>query len=97
MNPLDIKIEDGVIVIRIGVDTLAWAACHGPHISFDINTNEFLEPKVTDATVFAKAVVAELGRETETGETPVSDMFDDVIVRAIENGAEGIQWPGDPV
>jgi hypothetical protein len=79
-------IEDGNIIIRLPIQNLrtvvegAWAAgAMGTRF------------KVTDATVFADYLVAELNCEEEDGTTRIHRMFDEAINEAINQGAEGIE------
>lgn len=46
--------------------------------------------KIIDQNAFAKDVVRELRREEEDGTTLVHLMFDSAVMRALENGCEGI-------
>lgn len=96
-RPLEVSVEDGEIVIRIGVDTLQIAvqACPSLERYYDADSGNFLEPKVLDADLFASEVVTELTREEEDGTTVVHQLFDQAFLDAIENGADGIQMPGD--
>lgn len=95
-RPLQVLIEDGEIVIRIGIDTLQMAVRACPELeNYDSETASFHEPVVVDPEVFASEVFYELTREAEDGTTLVHDMFDNAFLCAIEQGAEGIRMPGD--
>lgn len=47
--------------------------------------------KLTDASLFAKALVSALNDEDEQGTTIIHKMFDAAINEALEQGAEGIE------
>jgi hypothetical protein len=93
MNPLNIKIENGELVIRIGVPTLAWAADHMDEATvYDQDLRDFKQAwTVTDPAKFAKGVLNELIREEEDGSNPVTRMFDAAFLAAVDNGAEGVE------
>jgi hypothetical protein len=93
MNPLNIQIENGELVIRIGVPTLAWAAEHMIEATdFNDQANVFEQAwTVTDPAEFAKGVLDELLREEEDGSNLVTKMFDKAFLAAIDNGAEGVE------
>ncbi len=84
-TPLQVNIEDGQLVIRIGVDTLAFCALakHGGPLA----ENE----RVTDSTQFTEDVITELVREEENGDTPLTALLDEMIRMATENGCIAIR------
>lgn len=97
-QPLRVEVtSDGELIIRIGINTLAFA----------MNTMEQNNPydedaegyrrlwKVTDPAQFAKEVRIELCREEEDGSTPLSDLLDTVCWNAIEAGCFGVDEDGD--
>lgn len=87
MKPdLFVGVEPGVLVIRIPIDTLAWAANHGP-----LNNGEVPMFRVTDNALFAGSVALALEREDEDGSTPVTRMFDAAFERAIEDCDSGVE------
>jgi hypothetical protein len=92
---LEAVIENGKLVISIGLNELAFAATHGPYF-FGAGNPEFEEPRVTDVNVFADAILDELLAEQEDGTTLVHEMFDKAAERAVENGCEGIELPEPP-
>jgi hypothetical protein len=95
-DPLTCRIEDGVLIISIGVDCLAHAIQMSPGLSeFDEESGEWATPEVTDADKFAIEVVCELEAEAEDGTTLVHIAFDRAAANAIENGAQGVKLPGD--
>lgn len=82
--PLTIKIEGNELVVRIGVDTLAFAVAAGDYFQ-DGNL------KVTDAARFANDVVYELVREEEDGSNMLHALFDKAAEMACENGSEFVE------
>lgn len=79
-SPMRTGIEDGEIVIRVGINRLDGNEYHPelPALKFD------------DREQWAKEVIREIEREEENGQTPLGDMLDKAMVLAIENGAMGI-------
>ncbi len=90
MNPLDVKLEGAELVIRIPVDTLAFAAQQGDMWPQD----DHMKPTafITDETVFAKEVIHALTKEEEDGTTLVHLMFDKAFTYITENGCDGVEW-----
>ena len=86
---LEVKIEDGRLLISIGVDTF----CHATEYGMDQYFTG--EVKVTDNDVFVQEVAKELSREEEDGTTPIHRMFDKVAAKALENGANGVTVDGE--
>lgn len=95
-DPLKCFIEDGVLVMQIGVECLAHAIKLNPDLTeYDDKTGEWVEPKITDADKFAAEVLLALKDESEDGTTLVHMAIDTAAMNAIENGAEGIKMPAD--
>lgn len=93
---LDVKIEREKIVISIGVGVLGHVIKFGPTFQrFNEKTEEFEAPVVTNADAFAKEVLLQLLAEEEDGTTLVHKMFDKACEEALEQGGEGIDYPGD--
>ena len=94
---LEVKLENDVITISIGIDTLAYAAKHAPTGLF---YNKMFNPegtikRIVDKKEFAEDVVRELQVEEEDGTTMVHEMFDRAINQAIENGTCSCEYKGD--
>lgn len=87
-RPLKIGVEKGELVIRIGIDTLAWCFEIGEgNQSFDDEANDFRrEFKVTDVKKFAEGVANALCDEEEDGSTPITRILDSAFIRAVEDG-----------
>lgn len=85
--PLQASVQQGVVLLAIGVDTLAWAALHenGGPLEEEI--------KVIDPDEFAADVVAEM--EREDGDYNACPEFgrwiDSLIEKALERGTGAVQ------
>ena len=88
LHPLTVALDGELVIIRVGTRTLATALEAGPIL-------ENGGGKITDPAKFAAAIVEELQGEAEDGTTLVHEMFDAAAVRAIENGCDGVSFPGD--
>jgi hypothetical protein len=88
-RPLQVSIEDCELVIRIGLNTLKHSAEHCPRLYNEDEHRGSMGPyvKVVDELVLAADVWRELLREKEDGSSPLSDLFDDAIVAALEDGS----------
>jgi hypothetical protein len=96
-QPLQVEIVDGRLIVSIGVETLAFAAENGPALE-DYNEleGEFIGIRVEDPNLFAADVLRYgLDAEAEDGTTRVHEMLDAAMCEAVEQGAEGIWFPGD--
>lgn len=89
-TPLSAEIENGELVIRIGIDTLAYAAERCPKF-YEYDKHEQLGVeiycKICDPAELAKDVKRELFREKEDGSSPFSDLLDECIVAARDDGS----------
>lgn len=95
-DPLKVYIEDGVLMMAIGVECLAHAIKLNPELQkWDEETGDWNEPEITDPDKFAKEVATALNDESEDGTTLVHIALDTAAMNAIENGAEGIKLPAD--
>jgi len=88
-QPLTIGVEGDELVIRIGVDTLAFAFETGEdNQPFDEKANDFRRTwKVVDKHDFAKGVAIALCDEEEDGSTPLTKILDEAYIRAVEDDA----------
>lgn len=88
-RPLTCKIESGQLVIRVGFDVLEFAATepdYGPFREWKV------QPKVIDKKAWAKDICDELLKEEEDGSSPLSNLLDEVILKAGENGSIGLDY-----
>lgn len=82
------KIEDGFIVIKIPIDSLK-----AEYIIPDNFMDDMCRPivKVADVNVFVQYFIDELNRESETGQTLITEALDEAFIKTIENGPEGME------
>lgn len=93
--PLTIGVEGDQLVIRIGVDTLAFCFEIGEENQpFDEKANDFRRAyKVIDRHKFAKGVADGLQDEEEDGSTPLTNILDAAFIKAVES-AMGVDEDG---
>lgn len=95
-DPLKCCIEDGVLIMQIGVEVLAKAVQLNPDLAeLDEKTEDWVEPEITDPDKFARAILTAIQDESDDGTTLIHMALDTAAMNAIENGAEGIKLPGD--
>jgi hypothetical protein len=89
---LKVTIEDGRLVIAIGVQTLAHATAFSEWANpFDEAADDYIRTfAIEDAPQFAKDVVSAILDEREDGSTPLSDFLDKMAEAAIEDGSLGL-------
>ena len=83
------RLEDGHLVIRLSIETLAHAARHSDYF-FQAN-NHGTQLLITDEASFAKAVQRALNREAEDGSTPITRMLDAATRHVADQGDDGIE------
>lgn len=88
-QPLSCKVEDDELVIRIGIDTLAFAADQGELFNpFDEDLNDFVQKwKVIDSKGFAEDVSRELEREDEIGGSPLIYLIEKMFDKVLDDGS----------
>ena len=86
-RPLKIGVEGDELVIRIGVDTLAFCfEISDDNQPFDATENDFRRSfKVIDKHEFAKGVANGLCNEEEDGSSPVTRALDAACIDSVEN------------
>ena len=92
-TPLRVDIEGEQLVIRIGLDTLAFAAEHCPEF-YDYEKHQGSTGpyrSVGDKLELAKDIVRALMHEEEDGSGPLSDLLDEMIVAASDDGSIGFK------
>jgi hypothetical protein len=80
--PLRVEIENGELVIRVGILRLDGHEYH----------NEIPALTFTDLERWAKDVITEMTREEEDGQTPLNMMLDNAMKAALENGSVGVDY-----
>lgn len=91
-TPLEVKIERGAVVVRIGIQTLAHAVTYSDWANpYDAATGDYIRQfAIVDAKQFASDVLHEMQREREDGSTPLSDFMDQMSQRAVDDGSLGL-------
>lgn len=82
--PLQVNVENEQLVIRIGIETLAWAASQkngGP-----------LKAKIINKHKWALDVAKEIEHEDEIGDTMLCHMIDEAMKNAMEKGSVSIKY-----
>ena len=75
-QPLEIKVEDDVLTISIGISTLCYAV-----------QQELHDVSIHDEDAFVKDFLVELQQEDEEGSTNLHKLFDRTAIETIENGS----------
>ncbi len=90
--PLDVKVEHGALVVRIGIETLAHAVTYSEWANpYDEATGDYIRSfAIVDVPQFASDVADEMLREREDGSTPLSDFIDKMSEEAINQGSIGL-------
>ncbi len=90
--PLEVKIEKGALVVRIGIETLAHAVTYSDWANpYEESTGDYIRNfAIVDAPQFASDVLHEMLREREDGSTPLSDFIDKMSEEAIDQGSLGL-------
>lgn len=85
--PLTVGVEGDQLVIRIGVDTLAWCfEISEDNHTYDEKAKDYRRDwKVVDPHKFAKGVARGLCTEEEDGSTPLTGILDAACIVAIED------------
>lgn len=91
-SSLSVKIEGDELVIRVGIDQMAYAFEECP---LNDIFNEEIENwkklfKVVDSRVFVKDVISSMLHEAEDGSSPLILFLEEMCVNAVENGSLGV-------
>jgi hypothetical protein len=88
-TPLEVVIEKNQLVIRIGLNTLAWCAEYCPRFYDGYNdpTNDGPYEKIVDKRELARDIKRALLHEQEDGTTPLCLLLDDAIEWAANDGS----------
>lgn len=84
-TPLSVSVEHNQLVIRIGVDTLAFA-------DKERQDDMWGKHAITNAKGFAVDVSRMMQREEEDGSCPLTDFLDNMMVDAINDGSEWVDY-----
>lgn len=90
--PLAVKVEQGRLVIEIGIHTLAHAAAFSDWANpFDEKRDDYIRNfAITDPEQFAQDVMHAMLAEREDGSSPLSDFLDEMMQAAISDGSLGL-------
>ena len=83
-HPLQVKIENGQLVIRIGVKRLA-------ECSTSDDLGALRGRKITDPKEFCEDVIREMMIEDEVGTTPLIRFFGEMEIAAFESGSLAVE------
>ena len=94
-RPLEVKVENGQLLIAIGIQTLAHACAYAEWANpwretDDEQGGDYIRDfAILDAPQFAKDVLHAMLHEREDGSTPLSDFLDKMTLAAVEDGSIG--------
>lgn len=93
-HPLEVKIERGALVIRLGVETLAHAVTYSDWANpFDEKVNDYIRTfAITDAQAFAEDVRRAMLDEREDGSSPLTDFLDKATEAAVDDGSMACEF-----
>lgn len=92
-QPLACRVEGDELVIRIGFDALKMAAEYCPRFyNYDVHGGGGGPYEtVCDVRELASDVCRALTHEEEDGSSPLTELLDDAILAAAENGSVGFE------
>lgn len=93
-SPLRVEINGGELCIRIGVETLAFAANHADSWNpFDADVSDFRQAlEVVEPNEFARDVLNAMLDEAEDGSSPLTRLLDKMFDAAANDGSCGIDF-----
>lgn len=95
-RPLQVEVEGGELVVRIGIDRLAWSA-ERCELLRQHSSREFPPyVDVEDAETFANEVAAAISKPRDDGETPLDRLLDESILSAMNDGSVGLSEASYP-
>lgn len=90
-SPLGVHVGNGLLLIVVGVETLAEAS-EQVFTQWSDGVGEYvLTQKVINAEQFAKDVASELQVEDEVGTTDLHRLFDGAMANAVNNGSDAVE------
>ena len=97
-QPLSCKIEGEELVIRIGIDILAWSQQSErrdtPFWVYDQEQAKYAPQwKIINNLEWAKDVVREITREEEDGSSPLTNLLDKASEAALDQGSLAVWGP----
>jgi len=93
-RPLEVRVENGQLVIAIGIQVLAHAVTYADWANpYDAQKHDYIRTfAITDAQAFAEDVAHAMRREREDGSTPLSDFLDKVTEAAVDDGSIACEY-----
>jgi hypothetical protein len=93
-RPLEVGIEHGALVIRIGAQTLAHAVTYSEWANQyeDESGDYFRSFAITDAEAFAVDVQHAMLSEAEDGSTPLSNFLDKMSEATLDDGSVACEY-----
>jgi hypothetical protein len=96
--PLTCGVENGRLVIAIGIETLAYAFIHGPvgdRLAYDEDKADWdhSRVRVTDPEQWAKEIEMAMEHEDEDGSSPLTNFIDKMYEAALDDGATSVHIP----
>ncbi len=96
-SPLNVKVENGLLVISIGINTLAEAADfegRPPFWEYDYTVGNCVQKwKIVDNLGWAQEIRHELLEEKEDGSSPLTDLLDKMSENALDAGSLSVWSP----
>lgn len=91
--PLEVEVKNYELVIRIGLESLAYAADQSDLFNpYDPEKYKFVRQfQVTDAEDWAEDIKRELTREEEDGSSMLTNLFDKAFEKALDQGSLGVK------
>jgi len=89
-TPLACWIENDCLVIKIGINALAFVAANCEYFWDGESGIDVPTVKVIDKSLFAKEVRRYLAAEEEDGSTLLTKTIEQAIINAVEDGCEGV-------
>jgi hypothetical protein len=92
---LVVEVKDDELVVRIGIDTLAFAANESDTFKpYDDQVGDWVQKyKVINPIAFAGDIKRAMLDEAEDGSSPLSRFLDKMDDAALDDGADGIEYP----
>ncbi len=95
-QPLEVKVNKGVLSISIGIDTLSFcfeeSEYNNPCQEIGDSYEFVRQYKIKDSLEFAKDVRRALLDEREDGSTILTDLLDKACEEAVDQGSLGIDY-----
>ena len=92
-KPLEMVIEQDQLIIRIGIDTLAFAFENSDqNMPYNDELKDYPKTyRITDNMEFAKDVISALRDERENGSTIFTDLLDKACINAVNDGSIAVE------